>query len=383
MAALLTPPGGGTKGIVTLTDREQDRFVSGHADVREAVMSLKERWVVGLHHNWQNFEFDYDDLFDFSMAGPEELRERHGREFPLVPMDAANFCPPAFRPGGDKFWDILYVARAVFFKRIPEFFDAIRAVFDAGERPRVLLICPLPPRERGRQRTVVRDVREIYDHMFHGKEQELFNLLTIDWRYPFPFDRETLAHFYRSSRVFVHTADDERRARTAAYAWAGGLPVVATGSIAALLPPELRSEPWYWEAQAGRSFEDQILAALEFARGNPHPEFPVRRLFAAEESVAQLDQHFIDLLPRLGTRHEPGRIAAADLDIRLARHHGVGDNPNSVDQPLVDFLHYLGTAGSDELARAAAESDPERAVAASRTVPSRRTRSRARFFSRE
>jgi hypothetical protein len=51
--------------------------------------------------------------------------------------------------------------------------------------------------------------RDTYEKLFSDAEQDRFNLLTLDFRYPFPFDLPTLAHFYRSSRVFAHFALDD------------------------------------------------------------------------------------------------------------------------------------------------------------------------------
>ena len=69
VACLLKVPSGTEKGVVTFTTQERDRFIRPFTVFRNAVESLKKGWVVGLHHNWHDHRFQYDPLFDFSMAG--------------------------------------------------------------------------------------------------------------------------------------------------------------------------------------------------------------------------------------------------------------------------------------------------------------------------
>jgi glycosyltransferase involved in cell wall biosynthesis len=362
IACILKPPANGC-GVVTLTTQERDRFVLPDPDLRKRIEALKDRWLVGLHHNWHDYEFRYDPLFDFSMAGEEDLREIDGRPFPLVPLDACNFCPPEFMPGGDKFWDLLFVAHPVFFKRVPVLFDTMRELFDRGHEIRALHICPMPPFSSRETRTVVYDVRERYESMFDEREQKLFTLLTTDFRYPFPFDLPTLAHFYRSSRVFIHTADQERRCRVAAYAWATGLPVVAMASVGSVLPPGQRRAPWFYEVGAGDSYADQVEAALACATAG-FDAMPGRSAVSAEHTLPSLERHLRSLAEGGGRRLGDRPIVSQALDIRLGRHHGVGHNRNSVPQTVADFVRYLEEQSDEAIAAVVAQPDPEEAIAA-------------------
>jgi len=223
VACLLKAPDGPLKGCVSFTTQERDNLINGSTGLRAAIQALKRRFVIGLHHNWHDHRFQYDPLFDFSMAGDDDLVEAEGRDFGRIPIDACNFAPPCYSlPRSEPFWDILYVARAVAFKGIPEFFGGIRALYDAGHRPRVLFICPLPnPVEI----PGIPDLRKHFEQMFSPEERHRITFLSIDWDYPFPFDAQSLAFFYRSSRIFFHPAPEERRCRTAAYAWASRMPI--------------------------------------------------------------------------------------------------------------------------------------------------------------
>jgi glycosyltransferase involved in cell wall biosynthesis len=364
MACIIRVPTPGVRGVLTVTTQERDQIIVRDPAIQEALHKLKAEWAIGLHHNWHDFNFAYNPLFDFSMAGEEDLRESSGRAFSLIPFDACNFVPASFRPTtGEKFWDVLFVARAVYFKRIPEFFRSIRDLYDSGERLRILFICPVPPFVAADESTAFYGIRALYEKMFSDEEQDRFTLLTIDYRYPFPLDLQTLSFFYRASRVFVHSADDERRCRVAAYAWASGLPVVGMRCIGSLLPPRLRQPPLFFEAANHGEFPQRILEALESTAGSAQSAFEsVRR----EVSAAYTVQRLLDeLVPHTGDTAWSGASAAYAtdaLDLRLGRHHGLGTGPNNVGMSLGHLVEVLGRpdAVRDILATSA---DPERSLA--------------------
>ncbi|NUT60277.1 MULTISPECIES: hypothetical protein [unclassified Herbaspirillum] len=327
-------------------------------------MSLKGRWLIGLHHNWHDYQFKYDPLFDFSMAGEEDLREINGQHVPLVAMDACNFVPNCFAPGqSEKFWDILYVARAVQFKRIPEFFQCIRALYDQGHKYRVLFICPIPPYARKERKTVFYDIRNVYDNMFSDSEQSLFTLLTIDYRYPFPFDLPTLSHFYRSSRLFVHTADDERRCRVAAYAWASGNPVVGMDCVAGLLPEAARTAPYFYSVKSYQEFPERIITAISDISAKKHwDQTLMNQLFAEEQSVDTFHKSIARIAESKNLPYDMSRISRKNLSIRLGRHHLGEDGPNSLGSTLTEFIQFITDRAVDEIEQYIHLPDPERAL---------------------
>ncbi len=295
MACLIRAPDTAGKGCVSFTTPERDQVILKDQAARAAVQALKRRYLVGLHHNWHDHDFAYDPLFDFSLAGDGDLIERNGRAFPRVALDACNFAPSCFAPRGqgeEPFWDVLNVSRAVFFKGIPEFFQAIRAIYDRGRYIRVLHLCPVPkPDEAG---TALHDIRQRYEAVFAPHERRFFNLMTMDWDYPFPLDLETLAFFYRASRVYVHSAQDERRCRVAAYAWASGIPVVARENVASIVPPALRRRPFWFAFDRADELADAIIAAIDHPGGDVGWD-EVSGEFSEASSVARLESFLADL----------------------------------------------------------------------------------------
>jgi hypothetical protein len=362
MACILKAPGDRDKGVVVFTTQERDQVIKREPRVEERVRGLKERWVVGLHHNWHDHDFAYDDLFDFSMAGEGDLIERSGREVPLITLDACNFVPEAFAaPGGDRFWDLLYVARPVLFKGFREFFTSVRRLYDDGRQLRVLCLCPMPPYRKEDEVTVLYDVRQLYEELFNEEERKTFTLLTLDFDYPFPFDLESLAHFYRSSKAFVHFAPDERRCRVAAYAWVTGLPVVAMEPVGSLLPPELRRPPFFYEAESYGAFPERIVEAVEAAAADfAEP----RGHFLETDTRTKLRRQLCERFPDAGLGSDDG-YSLEVLGIRLGRHHGLVPGPNQVPASLASLVDVL--ADEDRVRRAVDQArDPELALAEAR-----------------
>lgn len=378
MACLIKAPRGECKGVVTFTTGERDDLIFRHKDLQSAVEKLRQRFAVGMHHNWHDFNFRYNPLFDFHMAGEEDLIPADGNPVPLIPMDACNFSPPFFAPTQtEKFWDILFIARAVKFKGIPEFFKAIRRLYDQGHALRVLFLCPMPPPGPHAQT----DARKIYDDMFTKREQQTFVFLTLDFNYPFPFDLETLGHFYRSSRIFVHSAPDERRCRVAAYAWATGLPVVGKDCIGSILSKPLRRDPYFFRIDDYEEFPAAILAALEAARGQP--DFAAARdEVAVERSIHVLNGHLKSLFAERSWLPPQEESAATNLDLRLGRHHGLAFGGNLIPQDIGRFMDVLSSLSDEEYEEVMTLPDPEIALATRFPAPPRRQVDRNRFAPR-
>ena len=360
MACLISPPSGNVKGVVTFTTQERDRLIFRFSDIRELLVQLKERYVVGLHHNWHDHNLEYNKLFDFHLAGEEDLRTNTGLKVPLVPMDACNFTPEYFRQTNiEKFWDILFVARAVEFKGIPEFLKAIRHLYDRGEMLRVLFICPLPP-DNGPGS--FRNVRTLYEAMFNSHEQDYFTLLTTEFRYPFPFDLPTLATFYKASRVFVHSAPDERRCRVAAYAWACGMPVVGMAPVGSILSLDDRTSPYFYEIGSYEEFPDQILLALQASREQLDFGIVVEQV-SASKTVPVFTNHLVSLFRTLGLETPLCRGWFEDLDIRLGRHHGLPAGTNQIIHDIHGFMSCLLTADDVIITELLNFKDPELRIA--------------------
>jgi hypothetical protein len=243
-------------------------------------------------------------------------------------------------------WDILYVARAINFKRIPEFFNIIRQLYDNGEMYRVLFISPVPPncQKNKLDKSQFCNIRDVYNSMFSQDERKLFNLITMDYEYPFPFDIETLSHFYKSSRVFVFTSDDERRPRTVSYAMACGMPTVLMPSVASLLPESKQHKPLVYLANSFDEYQALINEAIEFTKSDNYTkEIMVDAIneFDANYNLNRLRDELKKVYDIDIFEENKSYLIPYNLDIRLARHHGFGDSSNSIGWSIASLLNYL------------------------------------------
>ncbi|PDT18291.1 hypothetical protein CO670_02475 [Rhizobium sp. J15] len=315
-----------------------------------------------MHHNWHDYSFRYDSLFDFSMAGDGDLIEVDNAPFERIPLDACNFSPNFFlQPrAAESFWDILYVARAVAFKGIPELLSTVRALYDTGHMYRVLFICPT---QKKTELPGIADLREHFEAMFTPKERQFFTLLTLDWDYPFPLDLETLSFFYRNSRIFLHPAPEERRCRTAAYAWAGGMPVVANEHVASILPASFHKPPYLFKYENPSDIPAAVINALQYTETNETDWSVVSDQFSSIKSAARIDA----MLGEIATASDrglmsPHPIMPIGLDIRLGRHHRLAVGGNRIGYSIEEFCDVLMKCGDDDLLRCLNEADPEIAL---------------------
>ena len=367
MATILKAPSlkDGSKGVVVFTTEDRDNFIIGNNKLISQIQKLKINWLVGLHHNWHDYKFKYNSIFDISFAGEGDLIESTNKSFNQIHLDACNFTPEFFKfSKNEKNWDILYVARAVFFKKIPEFFKIIRELYDNKKYYRVLLICPIPDecKKQIKGSTVFCKVREEYDKMFSDEEKSFFTLLTTDFNNSFPFDLKTLSFFYSSSKIFVHTAYNERRCRVVGYAHASGMPVVCLQDPASLLSKEQQSAPIAYVAKNYDEFPILIDKAIKYVDSNSYgidEMLPAISQCSEQYSKERLKEN-LDRYLGVNTSFEEYNFN--DLDIRLGRHHGMGNDKSSCGWSINNLVSYLGNQSKEKINTDIKENDPEKFI---------------------
>jgi len=368
MACILKIPSKKQKGIVTFTSQELLRFINKDKSIQEQISKIKDRWVVGIHHNWHNFKFRHNPLFDFDMAGDTDLIEVNNRSFLHIPIECTHFSPEFFHfSQNDKMWDILYVGRAINFKKIPEFLNIIRKLYDNGKMYRVLFISPISKdcRKNPDLHGNFCKIQDMYLKMFNAKERKLFNLITIDYDYPFPFDIETLSHFYKSSRIFVFTSDDERRPRTVSYAMASGMPTVLMESVASLLPKSKQQKPLVYLANSFEEYPTLIEEAISYATTDEYSKESMIdgiNEFDTTYNLNRLNDIFLKEFDIDLFEEDNKYNALYELDIRLARHYGFGENSNSIGWSLQSFLNYLKNRNFEDMQDDLTHDDLERYI---------------------
>ena len=331
MACLLKLQTKRSPGIISFTTQEEILIRNNNKNLK-LFNEIKKSYITCLHFNWHNYDYCPDDLFDIHFAGKKDLIIKNNKKINLFPLDACNFCPSFFEyDERKKYWDILYIARSVFFKGIPDFFKAIRSLYDNDKFYRVLFLCPVPPDKKKEYEKL----RIQFEELFSLKERSLFNFLPLFEDYPFYFDLETLSHFYKNSKIFVHTAPSERRCRVAAYAFACGLPVVGKENVGSILDKNLRKEPIFYKV-LNNNFYSQIENSLK-NYNNSYVNQESINLFNNSLSVLKLKNMFKEYFDSRGIILE-GRWFCENLNLRLGSHFGIGNGPNLYRKSIEGFL---------------------------------------------
>lgn len=338
MACLLKLYERNSPGIISFTTQEK-KIISKNKELYLKLNSIKNKYLFGLHFNWHDYHFEPDNLYDFCFAGEGDLIDKSGKKHSTLNMDACNFTPNCYEEfNAEKFWDILIVGNPVFFKRPEVALHTIRELYNLSSetRKKVLYICPQQDYVRGNKKSVFYDIREYYNHLFNKEEQEDFTLLTTNFNSPFPFNRETLAVFFKNSKVFLHCAENEKRCRIAAYAWCAGLPVIAKDCVGSILPPHLHTPPGYYKVDKDSDYPKLILEALN--HNQPFNPLAYQQVLSEKYSCETLKDKFIHLYKKLNFPFI-GELLKQNLDMRLGWHHeNLGGNINGIPQSISNFI---------------------------------------------
>ncbi|SEV91688.1 glycosyltransferase [Halobacterium jilantaiense] len=356
MACILKLPDD-SKGVLVFTTVEHDS-VYHPKQHRQLLESLKDDWILGLHYNGP--KKNHPEIYDFAVTGLNFVEDLNGA--PLVNVDAGKLAPPCFKSDGrEKHWDVLYVGRCTRRKNVEFFFNVVKKLFEQGYDYRILLIVTVPEKKRER---VPSNPSDMYLDMFTEEERNIFTYLPLYHDSPFPFDRETLAEFYKSSRVYVHPSDAEGgRARNIGYAWASEMPVVGLNMYHPDLDEKgLRAPPYYYEAEDYTDIPEKVVGAVEMCREGDPDLSAARESFSVVHSTENLKADLRDVFRRLDEPFSDNGFFFDNLDIRIARHHGMETaNKNRFECSFGAFLKQL--RATDEVAQVITSEDPEVDVA--------------------
>jgi len=310
------------KGIVSFTTPENRELVS-KPEVRRYLDDKRDKWIYLLHHNWQPGY--HDDFYDSNLCNSIDLVNSNN----CLEMDCCNFSPSVYSPAKEKAFDVLYVARCVTFKRINTFFNTCKELLSRRPETKILFICSVPAQDCDPS-----NPQQIYLDMFTREERKNFLTIFIDYDYPFPISKEFLAHFYNSSKVFLHTSDSERHPRVCSYAWASGIPVVGYLNLATFLPSKFIKEPFFYQVNRDGEYVDQILKAMSIEM--PYDEI---KYFVSENFAMKT---FKDKLSNLFSENEldfnDKNMYLKNLDFRMGRHCIISLGDNSIPTSIPDLL---------------------------------------------
>jgi glycosyltransferase involved in cell wall biosynthesis len=347
VAHIFKHPTSGAKGILVFTHKEWRHFTVlkklpsrpalrylwksglwhrpaeflGTWKLGQALDEIARHYVLGVHLGWIVPTIDVDERVAFVMASPDNLTQwKPLKSQRQIPLASRNFIPEFFTPdpAGQKFWDIINVSRASKFKRIDEFFRAIRKIYDQGHKFRVLLVVAAGDEN---SKTAYLDLEKDYYRLFNDEERNLFTLMRLGPKLSFPgLPQETLAFFYRSAKVFALFSEREGGPKVLSEALASGLSVVIHKNLVgpeynALLP---KANTYRFEDYEGAP--DRLIEAVTGAPLSPLDLEKLRSEVWAPRTVEKLKNEFRKLFGDLGMTFEGELLNLDRLHLRLPAH---------------------------------------------------------------
>jgi len=323
MACILKIPND-SKGVMSFTSNEYRELIRGTAG--SYVASQKDKWVYLLHHNWQPCH--HISFFDASLCNPTDLLNTG----PCLDMDCCNFAPEIFNPGtSERDIDVIFVTRATDFKRIPVFYSICKKLMEIKPEIRIVLICSVDENSKPK------DPKQLYLDTFTREERKRFVPLFFDYDAPFSVDKHFMAHFYKTSKVFVHTANGERHSRVCSYAWSSGIPVVGHGNLALFLPKQFRAQPYFYESNSDDLYVPQILKALKRSK-NPMPYDEIKYHVNEVYSIHTFADRISKIPGSEGHVFTVDELYGRNLDIRMGRHCEISVGENSLKSSIPELM---------------------------------------------
>ena len=329
-----------SKGVISFTSNEVRLLVK--EKTLEHLVAEKHRWIYLIHHNWQ--PCSHNLFFDASLCNPKDLIGGGA----CLDMDCCNFSPEVYRPGdGAKDIDVLYITRAVGFKRLQVFFNTCKELLRIKPDIKIMLVCSVPA-----EGASPANPREEYLKQFSREERRNFVGLFFDYDYPFTLDKHYLAHFYKSSKVFIHTANEERHPRLCSYAWASGIPVVGHPNLVSFLPNKFNGEPYFYRVQNDKYYAEQTIKALNQLESAAMPYEEIKHHVSENYSLDTLVKRIGDLPRAAGDEFDTKSFYHKNLDFRMGRHCEISLGDNSIDISIPKLMEsavlYGGEIAKDE-----------------------------------
>ena len=325
MACILKLPDN-TRGVISFTSPENREVILADPSVKNFLIENRKDWIYLLHHNWQ--PCDHDNFFDGSLCNFQDLNN----EGYCLDMDCCNFSPSVYSPSkNEKSFDVFFVTRAVTFKRLEVFFTVCKRLLEKRPETKILLICSIPE-----VNCDPIDPRSIYLNMFTREERKNFLALFFDYDYPFTVDKHFLSHFYKSSKVFLHTASYERHPRVCSYAWSSGIPVVGYKDLSSFLPPKFCVPPFFYEVKNDSEYVDSIISAIESKDAIPYDD--IKSYVNEQYSSERLLDKIREIHYKMGYDFDINGFYLKNLDFRMGRHCRISLGDNNLNSSIPDLM---------------------------------------------
>ncbi|WP_425395011.1 glycosyltransferase [Aeoliella sp.] len=298
--------------------------------------AITQRYLVGIHFGWvQPAGFRLPPWASFYFAHDGLVQNQHAYRIPLV---SANFTPDYFVPNPEvpKYWDLIYIARNSRHKKLEEFFQCVRNIYDAGRDYKVLLICRTDG-TNSNSTIAFRDLAGTYYRLFSPAERERFTLLGLssELRY-LGMSQRQLVYFYQSSKVATLFSSREGTPKMISEALLCGLPVVVNRSLEGGGRRHLnKSNSVQFSGYSNAHLA--VIEAVENHRQLQPSSQRMRGVLSEEFSLPKLIDYLRELHELHGKRFDGELINLDRLNLRLPAHL-VDDIPWATDSSMTSDI---------------------------------------------
>lgn len=303
------------KGILTITQNEFPAFDDFPADLREqyfiGINYTSAQWVKNaVKQPYQDFCMGSKSLVNFSGETPFR-----------IPLTHSSFTQDYFCKNESviQFWDIINVSRNHKIKCLRSFLFAIRKLYDAGYKYRVLLVVPSCPSES--EDTHYIELVKVYGELFSRQERCLFTLMRLSPELGFlGISPETIAHFYQSSKVATLFSLSEGEPRAINEALLCGLPIVCYSGQKGAGLDHLNSTNAILFDDYEKSWEALRDAVENVGKGLVVDTEYMANTYSETRTISKLESYFKTLYELHGQLYTGGLINLDEMSLRLPAH---------------------------------------------------------------
>ena len=215
-----------------LTHKEMPHLNDARDDLNNLIISVKKKYLIGVHYGWHAPNIPIPRAVDFIMASPPTLQAIQS-EKPGIPLISRDFIPTFFgnSPDREKFWDIICISHNSKKKKLDDFLRCMRLVMDKQPNTKILLVSAGPQKQKEPQ--FYAGLRQDYLTLFSDAERE--NFCIIDYRRErnelYALSYQAVPWLLESSRIFMLFSEIEGGSKIISEALTSGTPVFARKNL--------------------------------------------------------------------------------------------------------------------------------------------------------
>jgi glycosyltransferase involved in cell wall biosynthesis len=339
MACILKLPHN-QKGIITFTSQEQLHILSNNNHETKALKNkIKKKFFVGQHLNWPDFDFTPEnDFYDFYICPSNSIKSE--QKINLVNLTASDFVSKSYFPSINKSWDTITITRIQPNKNILFLLKVLCKVIKKLPNFKALIVASY---DKDLYKDHYDELLSFYNQNFSVFEQQRCNLIVLESSYPFPFDTETLANFVRSSKVYLNPSKVESGGRVNTLALASGLPIICFKNITLMFNEIENKSPLIKVVGDDNLYQpliEKTVFSYDFNYYSKESKYFSNRFSEILNSKKLLEgiSHYCDIKKDLLVTE---KFNLKNLDIRLARHHGLGVSINHLPMSINALITYI------------------------------------------